>query len=324
MSRAFLAVLLTAWCLAACTAPGTLPDSELQDTEPQVSPPDPPPVLPPDPPPVLPPDPPPDEQPVVVEPGEGPMPHALPLPAGKRWVKVWSDEFDGTEVDLTKWIKGPEHWNRTERTHGGKRIQSRYEDDNLLFENGTLVLRNTRQIPPEDTDRFDGDALVLAATLRSQTRFYARYGYFEARINVAPLRDGIVTAFWLQATDYEIDVMESARAEDEYEIAIHDRSSNPTRSSRGTGSVLNMHSGYHVFAVYWYEDGYAFYADGNLMWHYSEEDGAPPEGTMVSSEEHYVIVSTGVTWRVGNAYTGTFPNQAMVDWVRVWEIQDAP
>ena len=112
MSRAFLAVLLTAWCLAACTAPGTLPDSELQDTEPQVSPPDrrlirrpfcrlmP------------------DEQPVVVEPGEGPMPHALPLPAGKRWVKVWSDEFDGTEVDLTKWIKGPEHWNRTERTHG--------------------------------------------------------------------------------------------------------------------------------------------------------------------------------------------------------------
>ena len=252
------------------------------------------------------------------------MPHALPLPAGKRWVKVWSDEFDGTEVDLTKWNRAPEHWNRTERNHGGKRIQSRYEDDNLLFANGNLVLRNTREIPPGDTERFDGDVLVLAASLRSQGKFSARYGYFEARISVAPLPDGIVTAFWLQADDYEIDIMESARAGDEYSIAIHNRTGPITRSSRGTASVLDMHTEYHVFAVYWYEDGYAFYADGNLTWHYSEADGAPAEGTMVSPEHHYVILSTGVTWRAGNAYTGTFPNQAKVDWVRVWEIQDAP
>ena len=32
------------------------------------------------------------------------MEHAKSLlPAGKKWKLVWNDEFDGTELDMTKW-----------------------------------------------------------------------------------------------------------------------------------------------------------------------------------------------------------------------------
>ncbi len=181
------------------------------------------------------------------------------------------------------------------------------------------MLTNTRQTPFEDADD-----LVMAAGINSKRGFNKTYGYFEARIKIAPTADGIHTAFWLYrspqssvtpggADGAEIDIMESPFVTNHYNIAVHWDGNLGDASRR----PLSLHDGsFHVFAVDWDDQEYRFYADHRLVHTY--------RGPGVSQSDEYLILSTGASWRHGNAHTGTFPNHAYVDWVRVWELVDDP
>ena len=244
-------------------------------------------------------------------------------PPGKRWVLAWSDDFNGTAFDASKWNHRSEAF-RSERWQSGHRIRWRYEHDNVSLRDGYLVLRNTRD--PQTSDQTSD--LVKAAAIDSKGKFEQTYGYFEASIRIAPTADGMHTAFWLQndnrdrtAADggvdgpsdgAEIDILESVYISNHYTLAVHWEGN----SHAADLEFAPMHDGqFHVFAVAWTPDSYTFYADDQLM--VQRYQG-------LSHSDGYVILSTGVSWRQGNAHTGTFPNEALVDWVRVYELQDAP
>ena len=245
-----------------------------------------------------------------------------PPPVGKRWVLVWSDDFNGTTLDASKWNHRSEAF-RSERRQSGHRIRWRYEHDNVSLRDSYLVLRNTR-----DPLITDGADLVKAAAIDSKGKFEQTYGYFEASVRIAPTADGMHSAFWLQndnryrtAADggvdgpsdgAEIDILESVYTSDRYVWAVH-WEGNSIHADEG---FAPMHDGqFHVFAVAWTPDSYTFYADGQRMAQTSQG---------VSHSDGYVILSTGVSWQQGNARAGTFPNEALVDWVRVYELQDIP
>ena len=245
-----------------------------------------------------------------------------PPPTGKRWVLAWSDDFNGTTLDESKWSHRSEGF-RSERRHSGHRIKWRYEHDNVSLRDSYLVLRNTR-----DPLIIDGADLVKAAAIDSKGKFEQTYGYFEASIRIAPTADGMHTAFWLQndnryrtAADggvdgpsdgAEIDILESVYTSDHYHMAVHWEGN----SLSADAEFAPMHDGqFHVFAVAWTPDSYTFYADGQ---HKTQRFRG------ISHSDGYVILSTGVSWRQGNARAGTFPNEALVDWVRVYELQDIP
>ncbi len=186
------------------------------------------------------------------------------------------------------------------------------------------MLRNTRD--PQTSDQTSD--LVKAAAIDSKGKFEQTYGYFEASVRIAPTADGMHTAFWLQndnrdrtAADggvdgpsdgAEIDILESVYVSNHYTLAVHWEGN----SHAADLEFAPMHDGqFHVFAVAWTPDSYTFYADDQLM--VQRYQG-------LSHSDGYVILSTGLSWRQGNAHTGTFPNEALVDWVRVYELQDAP
>ena len=276
--------------------------------------------------------------PAVVAPAVAPFGNPVELPEGTEWVYVWGDEFDGAELDLTKWAFTPSDRQRDDRDHGDGCDVVNWnwsERDNVRVADGNLVLGNTRVMPPPDaTDEngdplYEGDVLVYASAVysrrsgRTTVGGYERtYGYFEARIRIAPTSDGIHTAFWLTSYDdrgVEIDIMESAMDDGSYQIAFHWTYNNRRRYHALRASMSRMHDGnFHVFAVYWDEEGYRFYADGKLQWHYTGL------GVLqgVSHVDEFIYLSTGASWGDGNACSGTFPNEALVDWVRVWEVRD--
>ena len=245
-----------------------------------------------------------------------------PPPIGKRWVLVWSDDFNGTTLDASKWNHRSEAF-RSERRQSGHRIRWRYEHDNVSLRDSYLVLRNTR-----DPRIIDGADVAKAAAIDSKGKFEQTYGYFEASIRIAPTADGMHTAFWLQndnryrtAADggvdgpsdgAEIDILESVYTSDRYVWAVHWEGN----SLHADVEFAPMHDGqFHVFAVAWTPDSYTFFADG-------QQKSQRFQG--ISHSDGYVILSTGVSWHQGNARAGTFPNEALVDWVRVYELQDIP
>uniref|UniRef100_UPI00321644C7 CBM96 family carbohydrate-binding protein n=1 Tax=uncultured Draconibacterium sp. TaxID=1573823 RepID=UPI00321644C7 len=235
------------------------------------------------------------------------------LPPGD-WSLVWHDEFDGNIVDETKWAFRGEGY-RTTRNHNGYQIYWRYEDDNVTQTNGNLVLANTRITTSVDT--------VLAAAVSSINLFERKYGYYEASIKTAPTADGCHTAFWLQSKTMgnignggsdgaEVDILESAFITDKYNIAIHWDGYGADHKSWAQSAGGSVHDeNYHTYGLEWGPGYYRFYFDGNLKSTYT--------GAGVSDALEYIILSTGASWGDGNAHTGSFPNAAYVDYVRVYE-----
>ena len=242
-------------------------------------------------------------------------------PSGMGWVKVWSDEFDGRDLDTTKWglskgICG------TPRYHDGHRINWRYEDDNVSVLGTVLRLKNTRRRIDTETDE------VSVAAVSTENLFEKTYGYFEAGISVAPARWGINTSFRLRSqgqtstsanggVDGGSDGAEITVAE-----SLHE-GSNVRHGIRWDGDAEEEYQtidkavhnwNYHIFGVQWNSEGYRFYVDGEPTWEYS--------GDGVSKSNQFIVLSTEVASDGGNAHTGKFYNFAQVDWVRVWELRD--
>ena len=139
--------------------------------------------------------------------------------------------------------------------HDGKKIDWRWEDNDVSLENGYLVLRNTRE---PGTDGADG--LVLAGGVDSHAKFETTYGYCETRVKAAPTRDGIHTAFWFLkygesadnpgASDRtEIDIVESVHERDAYHFAVH---WDGTKVSGDVGIARGIHDDTtHTFGLEW-------------------------------------------------------------------------
>lgn len=235
------------------------------------------------------------------------------LPPGD-WSLVWEDNFDGSTLDATKWGFRTENYRAT-RHHDGNTIYWRWENDNVSVANSKLVLKNTRITTSVDT--------VLAAAISSMNLFESTYGYYEARIKIAPTADGCHTAFWLQSRTTgsvgdggsdgaEIDVLESAFLTNRYNTAVHWDGYGEYHQSWGTRVEANVHDGaYHTYGLEWSPDYYKFYFDGQLKSTYTEIG--------VSNSLEYIILSTGASWGEGNAHKGSFPNHAYVDYVKVYK-----
>ena len=276
---------------------------------------------PPDPPPPEP-MPPETEQPPVVPVNQKPEPEVTPygniepLDETKRWELFWGDEFGGTSLDLTKWKYTPSHWERGRRVQKDNcKVRWNWQDrDNTSIADGHLILRNTKEtLQSEDDD----DVLVSASAIYSKGVFETTYGYFEARIKIAPPSSGIHTAFWLFGNGIEIDILESTFNTNFYQLAIHWKREDG-RDSQGQRIELDsIHNEFNIFGLYWDENEFRFYTNGELKYTYS----GPLE---IADLDKHIYLSTGAHWKkkIGSACTGQFPNEALVDYIRVWKSID--
>jgi beta-glucanase (GH16 family) len=248
-------------------------------------------------------------------------------PAG-AWTLSWSDEFDGpagATVDATKWTfdVGGGGW-------GNKELES-YTDrpkNAHLSGDGSLVIDVLREshVGPDGIARD-----YTSARLKTQGLFSQAYGRFEARMKL-PQGQGMWPAFWMLGADIasvgwpacgEVDIMENVG----FEPAIaHGTIHGPGYSgARGIGAPFSLPAGqrladdFHVFAVEWEQNVLRFSVDGQV---YSTRTPASlPSGTRWVFDHPFFLlmnVAVGGEWPGFPDATTVFPQQMLVDYVRVY------
>lgn len=258
------------------------------------------------------------------------------LPEDADWKLVWSDEFDGTELDMTKWdyrlcMMGKRHitWG-TEgvRLDGNSNaVFSVYEKDGEICSCQLQSGYNFMDAEPPKSATFDGGLSWPIGKLR-ESKYLKKYGYFECRCRLQQ-KPGWWSAFWLQSpvigstldpatSGVEIDCMESFKPGEVINHYIHYAGYGQDHKGIGTGNGakgLDLDA-YHTFAVRWDERGYTFYIDGR-------EDGHC-EGH-VSEIPSFILISTEVNGYRGPNHTATpearlaVGDTFVVDYVRVFD-----
>ncbi|KTR04220.1 glycoside hydrolase family 16 protein [Curtobacterium luteum] len=233
-----------------------------------------------------------------------------------------ADEFDGAagsapNPSIWRYDLGAGGWGNGElETYTDSRRNSQLDGT------GNLVI----------TARREADGTYTSARLKSEGTYTAQYGRVEARIRI-PRGQGIWPAFWMLGADIgqvgwpacgEIDVMENVGYEP---TLVHGTVHGPGYSgANGISSTYRNPSGaafaddFHVFGVDWRPDSITWTVDGTAYRTVTRADvGSNP---WVFDGPFFVIlnVAVGGGWPGSPDATTRFPQQMLVDWVRVSQL----
>lgn len=262
------------------------------------------------------------------------LPALLAGGARAQYTLVWSDEFD-TPLNTDVW----EHQIGTGTSYGlpagwGNNELQYYTDQffNSFTSNGALHIV-VQDIP------FNGSAYT-SARIRTLGSFAVRYGRIEARIKL-PKGSGLWPAFWMLPTNSpyggwassgEIDVMEAVNEMDRIHGTLHFGSPWPNNVSAG-GTFQNgtdFSQDYHVYSVEWGPDFFTWSVDGQAYrtlnsnaW-FSIADTGNPRAPFDTPFHLLLNVAVGGNFPGDPDGSASFPQQMLVDWVRVYRIEQAP
>jgi alpha-L-fucosidase len=227
-----------------------------------------------------------------------------PIPEGKMWKLAWGDEFNGTQVDQSKWeIMGD--WKRRDGFW--------VKEDSYLDGKGNLLIRTKK-----DGDRYTSGAI------RTRGKFEHKFGYWVCRCKF-PTQEGHWPAFWLQADTVgkigdegrdgmEIDIMEKPWREDKITQNLHWDGYGKEHKSAGTGqiTILGVSQDFHTFSLHWTPEQYIFYVDGKETWRTSAGG--------VSQVPQFVKLTEEIGKWGGDITKADLPDYFIVDYVRVYDM----
>ena len=258
------------------------------------------------------------------------------LPKGKNWKLIWNDEFDGTELDSSKW---------SFRRHLLHRKFETYTDQAAWLDgNGVLHLQvlekdgqyysSQLQTGENFLDRPSDDDWPIAPF--STPKFMHKYGYYECRCKF-PEQTGRWCAFWLQSpvigsspdpvkAGVEVDIVETFS---DYSVINNQTISHNTHWSGYGKDHLSggLHAydlqptpdGFHLFGLDWSRSGYVFYVDGQESYRMESP---------VSDTEQFVLLTTECDGYRTKDWKGCptealknikLPDDFLVDFVRVYD-----
>ncbi len=251
------------------------------------------------------------------------LPHGQAAPPGsaQNWALAWSDEFDGTTLDTTKWV----NWLT------GSRRQATNTPAAVTVGGGNLTIST-----------YTSGGTHYTGMVATDSHYLPAYGYIEARIdyNDSP---GMWSAFWLQSPTIGNPIGSPHVAGTEIDIAEH-RSVDGNSNNISDHVVGNIHwdgygadhksvgydsgarglaSGFHVYGIEWTPLLHRYYIDGTLVWTVDDSTNSP-----VSERSEFIVLSSEVddsstTW-AGFIPSGGYGSQAatktkmVVDYVRVY------
>jgi beta-glucanase (GH16 family) len=254
------------------------------------------------------------------------QPPIMPPPSG--WTLTWSDEFsgaNGSAPDSSKWTYdiGGGGW-------GNQELESyTSRPENAQIQNGNLVITAQQ----ENYTGSDGITRnYTSARLKTQNLFSQAYGRFEARIKT-PKGQGMWPAFWMLGSDIaqdhwpkcgEIDIMENiGREPGIVHGSLHGPSSNSLTSDQTSTVSLpagqNYSDDFHVYAIDWTPGTVSFFVDANNYATFTQAQW-PAGGQWVFDHPFFIIlnVAVGGVWPGSPDATTQFPQQMLVDYVRVY------
>jgi beta-glucanase (GH16 family) len=239
------------------------------------------------------------------------------------WELVWSDEFDGSSLDLSRWE--PMIGNGCPNLCGwGNAELEYYRAQNATVSGGMLTI--------EAREERYGGADYTSARLRTKNLGDWTYGRMEMRARL-PIGQGLWPAFWMLPTDEvyggwassgEIDIMEYRGQEPNKVLGtIHYGGTYPDNQSSGHTKVLSsgdFHSDFHVFALEWEPTELRWYVDGQLYGTQTKWSSAGGSFPAPFDQPFHLLLNVAVGgYFVGDPNASTqFPQQMVVDYVRVY------
>jgi beta-glucanase (GH16 family) len=233
---------------------------------------------------------------------------------GRKMTMTFCDNFDGTELDNTKWEKVPE---------SNRQDLDNVWDDDMSYLDGAGHLVIEMSYDSEHSKHVSGG-------VRTKGKFEQTYGYFEARCQLNQI-DGYWSAFWLLysqpsiidgngSNDTEIDVMEFPHASNDIvynsihwdDYGVDHKHISKSKLCEGVGS------GYHTFGVLWDSNGYTYYIDGQVFNTISKDEVG---GCTCSVPLFMKLTSEYGTWSapIDNS---KLPDYFTVDYVKAYQFED--
>jgi beta-glucanase (GH16 family) len=235
------------------------------------------------------------------------------IPQPKGWKLVWHDEFNGPNIDNTKWSY------EVNGDGGGNNELQYYTDNskNSYIENGCLVIKALKE-------NYLGKNYT-SARMRTMNKGDWTYGRFEIKAKL-PYGKGLWPAIWMLPTDWvyggwptsgEIDIMELL-GQETYKVygTIHYGPAYPNNQHSGgyytlpNGTFANE---FHTFALEWDSTSIKWFVN-DILYH-TESKGRP-----FDQRFHILLnVAVGGNWPGSPDETTIFPQTMTVDYVRVYE-----
>jgi len=253
----------------------------------------------------------------------------------QNWQLVWEDNFDGSDLDSTKW----EHEYGTGAQYGlwgwGNGELQHYQSQNTTLNNGIAKIE-VREEPGGIIESFWNQASYYSSSkITTSGKFDFRYGKVEARIKTID-GQGFWPAFWMLPVngswpcDGEIDIMEqwgNPYLTNQTSGAAHigtcpySSSTHFYETSSKYISIGSYADNFHTFSIIWNEDIITWYVDDielfslnpSSFWSIPSQSGWP-----FNSNEWYLMINLAITSSGPDANT-VFPNQIEIDYVRVYQ-----
>lgn len=256
------------------------------------------------------------------------------LPEGE-WTLVWADEFDGKELDTTKWGYRLNFWGKPYDAYtdkgvvldGNSHVELHRTERNGCYVSPQLQTgENSFDIPIGDTDNPWGQNEFWRLGMIRKPRFEHLYGYYECRCLFQKDPETMWSAFWTQSpsigTRFE---PEWCGIESDIMECFHDGIATTGNIMGGYGKQCHGEGrvqydleetvdGWHYFGMDWQPDGYVFYCDGKEVSRCNEHVSHVPQFLLLTTEVQGYRSSTPC--RV----EGKFADDAfVVDFVRVFD-----
>ena len=251
------------------------------------------------------------------------------------WIlnKNISDEFEGTQLDESKWlIQGKDG---VYKSNWIGRAPSQFSTDNVRVEDGKLKLETRWDPDFEFSDKRDfswdknkekGTAYENITTAAVICKNEFLYGYMEIMCKAADA--SITSAFWMTGSKAELDVFEhmgrpaqaqKKKLETEMWSSIHDwsKKGGPTTWTDRLQLDFRVADGFHVYGLEWDKDYLKFYADGNLVRTVMRED-VGDDGWVITGPMSIWVDSETFPWH-GIPEEADLPVDYEVEYIRVWQ-----
>lgn len=270
-----------------------------------------------------------------------------PLETPEGWALVWSDEFDGTELDATKW-EAQLGDGCPDLCGWGNNEQQQYRAENAEVSGGVLSIIAREDIVEADTLIVDGDTTFVeadttytSARLRTKGMGDWTYGRFEIRAKLPQPQQGLWPAIWMLPTDEvyggwpksgEIDIMEAIGSEPgEIFGTLHygDDIPNNLFTSESFEFVAGTYADdFFVYAIEWEAGEIRWYINNVLYATQNEWTTAGPPGQEDDApfpapfdQDFHLLINVAIGGNLPGQpdETTRLPQQMDVDYVRVYE-----
>lgn len=285
------------------------------------------------------------------------MAETAPPPTG--WTLVWSDEFDGAQLDRTKWKPEQSCWG------GGNQERQCYTDrpENIHVEGGILHLKARKERftgpdrPPEIADKPNPKKTqeYTSGKIRTLGLSSWKYGKVEFRAK-PPKGQGTWPAVWMMPADNvyggwplsgEVDILEGVNlgatcetceggvGENRMISALHFGDYAPKNKFLDTRVALPSRAlpsdDFHVWTFEWGEGLMRFYLDGRKYWEVTADqwETASPLATsnpVAPFDQPFYIMANlaiggGLAERNNDkgVASDVTPAEFLIDWIRIYQ-----